>query len=228
MAGSYEQKKANATAGTLVFTPVKSKTTEEHGAAQVEEDKYTLEQGGKVLRLVSCQSARMRESRLTAQASRTNSGAAPWLRSGYETQTWQRRSTLVASEAGATGIGAPDRQPVVLLVEDEALLRGTTAEFLRMSGYMVIEAPTTAEAVAQLTSGQTIDVVFSDVCLSSHLDGLALARWLHERRTEVPVLLTSGYGDPVRKAAVDLVGNEHFLSKPYRQEELSGRLRSLV
>jgi hypothetical protein len=53
IAGSYEQKTISATTGTLVFTPVKSKTTEEHGAAQVEEDKYTLEQGGKVLRLVS-------------------------------------------------------------------------------------------------------------------------------------------------------------------------------
>ena len=53
MAGSYEQEKASATTGTLVFTPVKSRTTEEHGAAQVEEDKYTLERGGKVMRLVS-------------------------------------------------------------------------------------------------------------------------------------------------------------------------------
>lgn len=53
IAGTYEQKKANATSGALVFTPVKSKTTEEHGAAEVEEDKYTLEQGGRVLRLVS-------------------------------------------------------------------------------------------------------------------------------------------------------------------------------
>ena len=53
IAGSYEQKKVSATTGTLVFTPVKSKTTEEHGTAQVEEDNYTLEQGGKVLRLVS-------------------------------------------------------------------------------------------------------------------------------------------------------------------------------
>jgi hypothetical protein len=53
MAGSYEQKAESATTGTLVFTPVKSKTTEEHGEARVEEDKYTLEHGGKVLRLVS-------------------------------------------------------------------------------------------------------------------------------------------------------------------------------
>lgn len=53
MAGSYEQKKTSATAGTLVFTPVKAKTTTEHGAAEVEHDKYALEHGGKVLRLLS-------------------------------------------------------------------------------------------------------------------------------------------------------------------------------
>jgi len=53
VAGSYEQKTTSATTGTLVFTPVKSKTTEEHGAALVEDDRYTLEKGGKVLRLVS-------------------------------------------------------------------------------------------------------------------------------------------------------------------------------
>jgi hypothetical protein len=53
MAGSYEQKKTNGKSGTIVFTPVKSKVSEEHGAAQVETDKYTLEKGGTVLRLVS-------------------------------------------------------------------------------------------------------------------------------------------------------------------------------
>ena len=53
LAGTYQQNKTNATSGTLVFTPVKAKTTQEHGAAEVEQDKYTLEQGGRVLRLVS-------------------------------------------------------------------------------------------------------------------------------------------------------------------------------
>ncbi len=53
IAGTYEQKKTNRRSGTLVFTPVKSKVSEEHGAAQVETDKYSLEKGGAVLRLVS-------------------------------------------------------------------------------------------------------------------------------------------------------------------------------
>jgi two-component system, response regulator PdtaR len=135
-------------------------------------------------------------------------------------------TTVTAAEENESG--ASGRQPVVLLVEDEPMLCCTTAEVLRLSGYRVIETQTMVEAVAELTSGRTIDVVFSDVCLSGHLEGLVLARWLHERCPTVPVLLTSGYGDPVREAAVDLLGNDHFLSKPYRYKELAGRLRTLV
>jgi hypothetical protein len=53
MAGSYKQDKTNSKSGTLVFTPVKSKVSNEHGAAQPETDKYSLEKSGTVLRLVS-------------------------------------------------------------------------------------------------------------------------------------------------------------------------------
>ena len=53
MAGTYEQKKTNRKSGTLVFTPVKSKVSEEHGAAEVETDKYSLEKRGTELHLVS-------------------------------------------------------------------------------------------------------------------------------------------------------------------------------
>jgi hypothetical protein len=53
MAGTYEQKKENETTGTLVFTPVKATTTAEHGKAQVETDKYALQQNGRVLRLTT-------------------------------------------------------------------------------------------------------------------------------------------------------------------------------
>ena len=53
MAGTYEQTRTTDTTGKLVFKPITSKTSAEHGAAQVEEDDYTLTGGGKVLRLVS-------------------------------------------------------------------------------------------------------------------------------------------------------------------------------
>jgi hypothetical protein len=51
MAGTYEQKKTGRRSGTLVFTPVQSKVSEQHGASQVETDKYSLRKHGTVLRL---------------------------------------------------------------------------------------------------------------------------------------------------------------------------------
>ena len=59
MAGTYEQKPTNRTSGSIVFTPVHAKVSQEHGAATVETDKYTLESGGKVLRLVTNQTDQM-------------------------------------------------------------------------------------------------------------------------------------------------------------------------
>jgi hypothetical protein len=53
MAGTYDQTKTTDTTGKLVFKPITSKTSAEHGAAQVEEDDYTLTGDGKLLRLVS-------------------------------------------------------------------------------------------------------------------------------------------------------------------------------
>jgi hypothetical protein len=53
MWGTYTQTKTSDTSGKLVFTPVKSKTSEEHGAATAEEDAYSLQQHGIVFKLVS-------------------------------------------------------------------------------------------------------------------------------------------------------------------------------
>ena len=113
-----------------------------------------------------------------------------------------------------------------MLVEDEPLLRDTTAEFLRLSGYSVIEATDAAEAIRAFASGAPVDVVFSDVHLPGMMDGLGLARWVHRHRRGIPVMLTSGYGDTTRAAAV--VGEESFATKPYRQNEVVHRIRSLL
>jgi uncharacterized protein (DUF2147 family) len=59
MAGNYDQKPTNSTSGSIVFTPVKSKVSQEHGAATVETDQYTLSNGGKVLRLVDSKNDQM-------------------------------------------------------------------------------------------------------------------------------------------------------------------------
>ena len=118
-------------------------------------------------------------------------------------------------------------RPVVLLVEDETLLRETTAEYLRLSGFTVVEAANAAEALAAFAAGKSVDVVFSDVRLAvGTMDGFKLARWVHRHHRGVPVLLTSGHGEAIRAAA--LVGGSSFVAKPYRQKSLVSRLCRLL
>jgi CheY-like chemotaxis protein len=120
------------------------------------------------------------------------------------------------------------RQPVVLIVEDDVLLRRTTGEYLRLSGFRVIESANPVEAVAAFASGKTVDLVFSDVSLAAAMDGVILARWLRRHHPDIPVVLTSGSGGSARQAATELVGNESFLSKPYRQAVVVNRIRAFL
>jgi CheY-like chemotaxis protein len=118
-------------------------------------------------------------------------------------------------------------RPVVLLVEDETLLRETTAEYLRLSGFTVVEAANAGEALAAFAAGESVDLVFSDVRLAAGtMDGFKLARWVHRHHRGVPVLLTSGHGEAIRAAA--LVGGSSFVAKPYRQKSLVSRLCRLL
>jgi CheY-like chemotaxis protein len=114
------------------------------------------------------------------------------------------------------------RQAIVLVVEDEILVRSAVAEHLRGSGYAVIEAANAAEAIALFNSGEPIDVVFSDVHMPGAMDGLDLARWVDRHQPFVPVLLTSGNRDARTPPA------RSFLPKPYRMGDVLNRLHSLL
>ena len=72
-----------------------------------------------------------------------------------------------------------DERRTVLLVEDDALLRVSTAEHLRIKGYHVIEAGTVIEAATVLSSGPPVHLVFSDVDLPGSTGGLSLAVWMN-------------------------------------------------
>jgi CheY-like chemotaxis protein len=114
---------------------------------------------------------------------------------------------------------------VVLVVEDEILVRGVVAEFLRGAGYTVIEARNAAEAVALFRIGRTIDLVFSDVEMPGpdSMDGVGLARWISQHRPGVDVILTSG-----KRHDAHAEGAKAFLSKPYRPTEVIVRISAIL
>jgi CheY-like chemotaxis protein len=118
------------------------------------------------------------------------------------------------------------RPRVVLVVEDEILVRLTIADYLRGAGYSVIEAADAAEALAVFASGEAVDVVFTDVQMPGSMDGLMLVRWIHEHHPGIQVLITSGRGDSALSSG--LITDHAFFPKPYPLDEVASRIHSLL
>jgi DNA-binding NtrC family response regulator len=115
---------------------------------------------------------------------------------------------------------------VVLIVEDEFLLRWPASEYLRDLGYRVIEAGSVSEAMVVFSSNTRVDAVFSDINLQGELNGHALARWLDKHYPTVPMLLTSG--DKAAAASVSTGATRSFISKPYSLADVDQRIKALV
>lgn len=98
----------------------------------------------------------------------------------------------------------------ILMIEDEALLRMLIADELRSAGYEVIEAGSADEAEALINHEERIDHIFTDVQMPGRLDGITLARAIHECRPELPLIITSGNYGPDDAAGLGL-----FVPKPY-------------
>src|ERR1700712_5056826 len=87
-------------------------------------------------------------------------------------------------------------QPLVLLVEDEALIRMMTCECLQDAGLRVIEAADGHEALRAVRDNPDIDLIFTDVNMPGSVDGLELARRVHSTRPDIEIILTSGRERP--------------------------------
>jgi len=112
---------------------------------------------------------------------------------------------------------------VVLLVEDEPLVRLLAADVLVEAKFRVIEAANAEEALTVLQAGVEVDVLLSDVEMPPGIDGYALARQVHERWPEIEILITSGREWPTEG---DLPPGAAFLAKPCPNETLVSYVQS--
>ena len=115
--------------------------------------------------------------------------------------------------------------PVILIVEDEFLLRLDSAEVIESAGFEVIQAANADEAIAILTAGPDIHVVFTDIQMPGSMDGLKLARYVRNRWPPIKIVATSGR---VRVEDDDLPAGSVFLPKPYCSAEVVAALRELT
>jgi len=130
----------------------------------------------------------------------------------------------------ALKINDPERRssvaPTILVVEDEVVVRLTIVDYLRDSGFRVLEADSADEALEILNDPDSIvDMVFSDVQTPGQMDGFALATWLRSEKPGVRLMLTSGAAraaDRPEGVAAPLV------EKPYDPEVVERELRAML
>jgi CheY-like chemotaxis protein len=117
------------------------------------------------------------------------------------------------------------RRPVVLIVEDEFLLRMDAAEMIGAAGFEVIEAANADQAIEVLEARRDITVVFTDIQMPGSMDGLKLARAVRGRWPPIKIIATSGR---LHFSETDLPEGGRFLPKPYSPAQVTGVLRELT
>ncbi len=131
-------------------------------------------------------------------------------------------------EVAPSASSLPGRGETVLLVEDEPPVRRAARAILRRRGYTVLEARDGEEALA--VAGEhdgPIDLVLTDMVMP-RMDGPELVRRLRASRTDVRVLLMSGYAGDFLSSSGELASGLEFLEKPFTAERLAERVREVL
>ena len=124
-------------------------------------------------------------------------------------------------------MGPLGRRATVLVVDDEELVRCVTQELLGCMGYDAVAVTTGEEAVELVRGGLRPDLVLLDVVMPG-MGGIEAFRKLRELVPGIPVLLSSGFTDS--RAAAELMdeGLNGIITKPYRMESLSDRIKEVT
>jgi CheY-like chemotaxis protein len=117
------------------------------------------------------------------------------------------------------------KRPVILVVEDDFLIRISAVEMIEEAEFDVVEAANADEAMEILEARLDITVVFTDIQMPGSMDGLKLAAAVRGKSPPIKIIATSGIVN-VRK--VDLREGGRFLPKPYSSAEIVGTLRELT
>ena len=113
--------------------------------------------------------------------------------------------------------------PVILVVDDEILVRMLMADSLRDEGYQVIEAASGDEGMAILRTCQQVDRVITDVRMPGQIDGVELAVQAKRLEPGRPVLIVSGHLPPDAAQIAD-----EFLPKPYVPSQVVKVIHKLI
>lgn len=128
--------------------------------------------------------------------------------------------TAPGSPVAATAL-APSKRGTALLVDDEEYARLSTADMLGELGFDVVEAETGEAALALIENGLDVALIITDHLMPG-MNGSDLAREIRQLRSELPVLVISGYAE-----SEGIEPDLPRLTKPFRRDELVNSLVSL-
>lgn len=115
--------------------------------------------------------------------------------------------------------------PVVLVVEDEWLLRLLAVELMEDAGFVALQAANADEAIVILEHRVDIALIFTDVDMPGTMDGLKLAHAVRRRWPPIKIIIVSG---KTRLSDAELPPDTRFFSKPYSVSAVISELRSLI
>jgi CheY-like chemotaxis protein len=115
----------------------------------------------------------------------------------------------------------------VLVVEDEAVVRGNIVEMLRDQGFVVLEAHDGASGLAILKRGVAVDLLLTDVGLPG-MNGRELADQVRLTRPDLKVLFMTGYAEEAAIAKGFLKSGMDLITKPFELTDLSRRVRDMM
>jgi two-component system, response regulator PdtaR len=114
------------------------------------------------------------------------------------------------------------RRPVVLIVEDDVLIRFNASQIIEEAEFDVVEASNADEAIAILEARSDITILFTDIQMPGSMDGLKLAAAVKGRWPPIKIVATSGL---VNVGPGDLPEGGRFIPKPYGPIQLTAALR---
>jgi two-component system cell cycle sensor histidine kinase/response regulator CckA len=135
---------------------------------------------------------------------------------------------VVLDPAPRVALPTPPQGPLVLVVDDEPLVREVARRALQRAGYRVLCAVDGSDALTQFRAQpQAIDAVLLDLTMPQMTGEETLAR-LRAERTDLPVLLSSGFAERDVLARLHAHHPVHFLRKPYRLAELVEKMSAAL
>ena len=118
--------------------------------------------------------------------------------------------------------GAP---PIVLVVEDEMVLRMRAVDIVEDAGFVPIEAVSADQAMQILESRDDISLLFTDIQMPGSMDGLKLAHAVHSRWSHIKIILVSGQ---VAVTDADKPDDSRFFSKPLEVQRMILELQEMI